>query len=283
MFVLVIAGIVMFLMENQVSDLQYRGSFEDVFGPIDSYCPSVACWVMVRLYEMTRDERYLDEARRAMVWMASWIRHEPVPWLLLESVGCQVAGTSSTAMMSLAASSLLRHDDSPHWRKTAAAMSYLAFAQRTDPDDPMYGGFDWLAERDPAKAVYAPEWQNCQLIWASRETLINRACRHPRIDIYPDHCGMAFGDRIERVSLEWPGLDCDPVVDYLVLIGPDRSYIVLMNDDGGVSSVRLRVPEGGVFRVANSRHRLPSGEQSIAVRSRMVVVSVETSGKECRQ
>jgi hypothetical protein len=213
-----------FLIENGAKGFEYRGMYEDVVGPPDSIIPSVACLALCKTYDHTRDAGYLQWAQHAIEIAASMIRHDPDPFVQVESLACFFNGTSSDFMLSLAGAELNNRSPAYNWEKLATACSYLATTQKRDESDPMYGALAWQGN------LVNPEWQECQMVWVSHRVVAARASRHPKIKIGEDLRGEAFGERITHVSLDLPGLECSPEVDYGVLHGESHDYLVLLPD-----------------------------------------------------
>ena len=248
---------VTFMIEHGCKALEYRGMFEDVGGPCDSFTPSLACLALCKSYDHTRDKTHLEWATRAMELGASMIRHEPSPFRQVESIGVYAYDTSTVFLMLLAAAELNKRTPDYKWNKLSTVGSYLATAQRRDPTDPMYGGLAWNG------TLFNPEWQDCQMVWVSHRVLAARASAHPKIQVGEDLRGTAFGQKVSFVALDCPGLECSPEVDYALLKAETDDFLVLLPDPDVPGTARINLRSRAVYYADSGAHIAKGSELKV--------------------
>jgi hypothetical protein len=116
----------------------------------------------------------------------------------------------------------------------------------------MYGGLAWN------DTLYNPEWQECQMVWISHRVLAARASAHPKIKIEEDLRGGAFGQKVAFVSLECPGLQCSPEVDYALLRAETDDFLVLLPDPDVPGTATINLP-GRAVHYADSHTPVANG------------------------
>jgi len=167
---------------NVVGARQYFGSFEDVGGVNDSYCPSVTARAFIQAFRCTGEDSYLVSARKALSVSLSWVttdytqlRKRNVPFEIesslkpsyaqIESVSCYYPCSYTLPMMYLACtelSQLLKDnpDEQKYWLGIADNLPGITDFMMHNGTKCRYG-MEWL----PGPFLVFSEWGNMQLCW----------------------------------------------------------------------------------------------------------------------
>ena len=166
--------------KNVVEARLYCGSFEDVGGVNDSYCPSVTARAFISAFRLTGDNHFLDMARKALSVSLAWIstgyaatdedsydeslRFKP-GYAQFESVTCYYPCSYTLPMMYLACTELgkLTADnprESAYW--LGIADNFIGVSDFMIDGTKCRYGMQWL----PEPFLVFSEWGNLQLCWA---------------------------------------------------------------------------------------------------------------------
>ena len=169
---------------NVVQTRTYCGSFEDVGGINDSYCPSVSARAFISAFRMTGDSHFLDLARKSLsvslAWIATghtaigysakdkstWVKPE---YSQFESVTCYFPCSYTLAMMYLACTELgkLTEDnprESSYW--LGIARNFIGISDFMFEGTLCRYGMEWI----PEPYLVFSEWGNMQLCWAIKKS-----------------------------------------------------------------------------------------------------------------
>ena len=170
--------------KNVVQTRMYCGSFEDVGGVNDSYCPSVTARAFISAYSLTGDGHYLDLARKSLSVSLAWMttgytsagyttydesRRIKPGYSQIESVTCYFPCSYTLPMMYLACTEMgkLTKDnpkESRYW--LGIADNFIGISDFMFEGTECRYGMEWLS----APFLVFSEWGNMQLCWAIRKS-----------------------------------------------------------------------------------------------------------------
>jgi hypothetical protein len=176
------------MIGNVVAKKEYFGSFEDVGGVNDSYCPSISARALTEAYKATKDKKFLIAAEEALSVSLSWITCDYVrgrengPWgkpiqpayAQIESVSCYYPCSYTLPAMCLAAAELALCTDNPekknYWTQISRQFSHVSDYIQDTPETQAKYGMEWLL----APYLVFSEWGNSQVCWSILETFRTR-------------------------------------------------------------------------------------------------------------
>lgn len=175
--------------ENLLPKKWYYGSFEDVGGINDSYCPSVTAHAFLTAARQTGEKKYLTEAKHILSvslayvttdFSKNWGVFHPA-FAQLESVACYIPASYTLPMMCLACAEAAAQTDDvserDYWTGVSKTLSFISDFMPI-PNKTCDYGMEWQCH----PFLVFSEWGNMQLSWVIIETLKNRIAMQ-----YPDY------------------------------------------------------------------------------------------------
>lgn len=232
--------------ENLLEKKWYYGSFEDVSGPSDSYCPSVTAHAFLTAAWQIGEKRYLEEAKHILSvslaylttdYNSHWGTIRPA-FAQIESVVCYFPASYTLPMMCLAcAEAAMQSDDArerDYWTGVSKTLSFISDFMPS-PNNTCDYGMEWQC----SPFLVFSEWGNMQLSWVIVETLKNRIamqCPDYRLD-----AKLSFRKGKHAYTLfmpEWEGVGSliEPIEDVEPVFFRDESgeiYVLLLGDAEG--------------------------------------------------
>jgi hypothetical protein len=236
------------MLGNVVAKKEYFGSFEDVGGVNDSYCPSISARALIEAYKVTKDKKFLIAAEEALSVSLSWITcdythgRQSGTWgkpfqpayAQVESVSCYFPCSYTLPAMCLAASELALCTDNPekknYWTQISRRFSHVSDYMLDIPESKAKYGMEWLL----TPFLVFPEWGNSQVCWSILETF--RARIHQAIPEFQlDHLlhGTFKGNDYSAFIPVWEGNE------QLISFNPETDPMFFKDNQGNICLLLL--------------------------------------------
>ena len=183
------------ICKELVPKKEYFGSFEDVGGVNDSYCPTITARALMEAYKQSgkKNDEYLLAAEQALSVSLAWIstgytvdsllylneawdkkyRFQPT-YSQVESTTCYWPCSYTLPALFLASSEFATYindvDKKTFWQHISQLFSHVSDFMLENPDTKTKYGMEWLL----SPFLVFTEWGNAQLCWSIIETLRNR-------------------------------------------------------------------------------------------------------------
>ncbi|WP_459190137.1 hypothetical protein ACGE0T_09025 [Parabacteroides sp. APC149_11_2_Y6] len=232
------------ILTNLVPQKQYQGSFEDVGGVNDSYCPSITARALIEAYRQSHNKMYLNAAEDALSVALSWItcgytmdgksmdtwsetyRFQPA-YAQVESTSCYWPCSYTLPALFLAAGELALQIQEPdrkaYWTQLSSRFNYVSAYLLDNQETKGRFGMEWLL----SPFLVFSEWGNSQLCWSVLETLRIRILMSlPEFKLNSLLSGIYKGNSYSIILPKWSDND------FLLSINKDVEPVTFKNISG---------------------------------------------------